>query len=91
MVRRRVDGGRRKLRHRFSLHVAMLGSPFVVSLQQQDANRSDDRALVGKDADEIGMTLDFLFESLDRVRRVDLHPVLDRMFMSASTSPRSRR
>ena len=58
------------------LHVAMLGLPFVVGLQQHGADQPDDRALVGKDADHIGTTLDLLVQLLDRVRRVDLHPVL---------------
>jgi len=73
-----VDRWRCKFGHRLGLHVAVLGLPFVVGLQQHRADQSDDRSFIGEDADNIGTAFDLLVQAFTRVGRVDLGPVLAR-------------
>ena len=62
--------------HRLDLHIAVLQLPFVVLFQQHRADQSDDRCFVGEYADNVGASLHFLVQSLQRIRAVDLGPVL---------------
>ena len=63
----------------FQRHVSgALDSPFIVLLQKDCANEPDDRSLVGKDADDFGAPLDLAVEALDRIRGMQLRPVLRR-------------
>ena len=66
-------------RYRFQGHVAStLDRPFVVLLEQDRPDQTDDGVLVGEDADDIGAPLDLAVEALDRVGRVQLGAVLRR-------------
>ena len=53
-----------------------LNGPFVVLLEQEGADQTDDRVVVGEDADHVGPVLDLAVETLDRIRAVELGPVL---------------
>jgi len=72
-VARRVDD----LGHHLGLHVAVLGLPLVVGLQQHGTDQADDRSFVGEDPHELGPAFDLLVQPLDRVRAVQLGSVLD--------------
>ena len=50
--------------HGFQCHVASGDGPFVVLLEQDGADETDDGGLVGKDVDDIGTPLDLLVETL---------------------------
>ena len=65
-----------ELNHRLDLHVAVLQLPFVVLFEQHRADQSDDRCLVGEYADNVGASLHFLVQPFQRIRAVDLGPVL---------------
>jgi hypothetical protein len=45
-------------------------------LHQDGANQSDDGFIVGEDANDVGAALDLAVQSLDRIGRADLRPVL---------------
>ena len=60
------------------LHVAMAGLPFVVLLQQHRPDQPGDRGLAREDADDVGPALHFFVQPFQRVRAVQLGPVLDR-------------
>ena len=53
-----------------------LNGPFVVLLEQEGADQTDDRVVVGEDTDHVGPALDLTVETLDRIRAVELGPVL---------------
>ena len=53
-----------------------LNGPFVVLLEQEGADQTDDRVVVGEDADHVGPALDLAVETLDRIRAVELGLVL---------------
>jgi hypothetical protein len=61
----------------FQGHVSgTLDRPFVVLLEQQGADEADEGGLVGEDADDFAVPLDFAVEAFERVCAVDLDPVL---------------
>jgi hypothetical protein len=63
----------------FQGHVAgALGGPFVGLLQQQGADKPDDRGLVREYANNIRPALDLAIEALDGIRAVQLGPVRGR-------------
>ena len=70
-------GAARRPRRGLELHVAVLELPLVVLLEQDGADQPDDGRLVREDADDIGPPLDLLVQPLQRVRAVQLGPVLD--------------
>ena len=57
----------------FQAHVARAACcPFVVLLEQQGADQSDDRRLVGEDRDHVGAPLDLTVQAFERVGRGEL-------------------
>jgi len=54
----------------------VLDGPLVVLLEEDGADEAGDGCLVGEDADDLGAALDLAVEPLERVRRVELLPVL---------------
>ena len=61
----------------FQRHVAgALDRPFIVLLEQDRADETDDGVLVGEDADDLGAPLDLAVEAFDRVGRVQLGAML---------------
>ena len=51
-----------------SRHVAgSLDSPFVVLFEQNGADEAGDGVVVGEDADDLGASLDFAVEAVDRL------------------------
>ncbi len=58
-------------------HVARaLDGPFVVLLDQDRADETNDGVFVGKVADDVGAVLDLTVDALDGVGRTDLVPML---------------
>lgn len=55
-----------------------LDRPFIVLLEQDGADQSGDRGLVGKDPDHLGAALDLAVQALQRIGVVKLGPVLGR-------------
>ncbi|AMM86028.1 transposase [Martelella sp. AD-3] len=54
-------------------HVAgPLDGPFVVLLQEQGTDQSDDGVVVGEDANDFSASLDLAVETLDRICRMKL-------------------
>ena len=64
--------------HPFDLHVTMLELPFVIGLQQHRADQALDAVLIREDAHHIGPPFDLLVQALQRVRAMQLRPVLGR-------------
>lgn len=63
----------------FQGHVARTaGCPFVVLLQEHGAHETHDCRFVGEDRDHVGAALDLAVQAFERVRRVQLRPVLFR-------------
>lgn len=61
----------------FQCHVAgSLDGPFIVLFEQERADEPDDGVIVGEDADNLGAPLDLAVETLDRVGRMKLGPML---------------
>ena len=61
----------------FQGHVsAALNRPFIVLFEQQRADETGYGLLVGKDADDIGASLDLAVEAFDRVCTVELGAML---------------
>ena len=73
-------GGRRAehLTHGLDAHVAVRQLPLIVGLEPHGADEPDDGLLRGKDADDVGAAFDLLVQALQRVRRMQLGPVLRR-------------
>src|SRR3954451_24210329 len=61
----RIRLGRRRCEfgHALQLHVAAVGLPLVVLLQQHRPDQSRDRGLAGEDADHVGPALHLLVEA----------------------------
>jgi hypothetical protein len=57
-------------------------APPVVLVEQQRANQSDDRCLVGEDRDDVGAPLDLAVEPFERIGRGELRPMLLLTFLS---------
>ncbi|EJU11880.1 hypothetical protein LH128_16678 [Sphingomonas sp. LH128] len=69
----------RKIRARQSLSKSLARwgwSIHVILLEHESADEADDGCVVGKDADDIGSSLDLFVDALERVGRRDLRPVL---------------
>ena len=60
----------------FQCHVAARYGPLVVLLEHQRSDEADHCGIVGKDANDIGSSLDLLVDPFQRVGRGDLLPVL---------------
>ena len=61
----------------FQCHVAgTLDGPFIILFEQDRADEASDGVLVGEDADHLGPPFDLAVETLDRVGRVQLGPML---------------
>ena len=65
-----------QLGHGFDVHVAVLGGPFIVGLQQHGPDQAQDGRLARKDAHHVGPALHLLVQALDGVGGVQLLPVL---------------
>ena len=74
---RQADAGTlAERRDRLKGHVAgPLDRPLVVLLEQEGADETGDRRLVGEDADDVGAPLDLAVQTLERVDRVQLGPM----------------
>ncbi len=53
-----------------------LNGPFIILLQEQGAEEPNDSIVNEKDADDLGASLDLAVETLDRICRMKLCPVL---------------
>lgn len=86
--RRKADGWMiAQWRDDFQRHVAgALDGPLVVLLEQDRTNEADGGIFVWEDASDLGPALDFAVETLDRIGRVQLGPMLWRERHVASTS-----
>ena len=58
--------------------VALADEPFVVLLDDEAGGETDQRAVVGEDADDVGAAADLAVDPLERVRRAELGPVVGR-------------
>jgi hypothetical protein len=66
-------------RDRFQAHVsAALNGPFVILFEQQRPDEQDDGIFVGEDANDVGASLDFAVEPLERINGVDFRPMIFR-------------
>ena len=54
----------------------MLQLPLIILFQQHRADQPDDRCLVGEDPDNVGASLHLLVQPFQRIRAVQLGPVL---------------
>jgi hypothetical protein len=54
--------------------VAACDEPLVILFDQQRAGESDQRGVVGEDADDVGAAADLAVDALERVRRAQLAP-----------------
>jgi hypothetical protein len=60
----------------FQAHVAACDGPLVVLCNHQRADEPNDGGVVGEDANDIRAPLDLLVQSLERICRVELAPMV---------------
>lgn len=55
--------------------MAPVQAPLIISFEHHGGNQAHDGGVIGEDADNVGATLNFRIQPLQRVAGVDLHPM----------------